>query len=83
MCLNLNPVLSKQQKSPFAIVELYMLTTWVHLAASIAFNFSCGPKVWLLRMLFLFYSLSTPVAILPNILDYLFKNVSCVFLLTV
>jgi len=77
MCLNLNTVLSKQPKSHFEIVELYMLTTWVHLTASITLNFS-GLKVWLLSAIFFFNSLYIPVATLPNILDDLFKNVSCI-----
>lgn len=41
-CLNLNTVLSKQQKSPFKIVQLCVLTTWVHLSAPIALFFSLG-----------------------------------------
>lgn len=43
-CLNLNTVLSKQQKSPFEIVELCVLTTWVHLSAPTALIFFLGAK---------------------------------------
>ena len=76
ICLNLNMVLSKQQKLPSEILELHLPTTLVHLAASIALNFSYGLKVQLLRILFLFYSLFTTVEILPHILDHLLKHVT-------
>lgn len=43
-CLTLNTVLSNQQKLPFEIVQLCVLTLWVPLSAPIAWVFFLGAK---------------------------------------